>query len=80
MVPPSGPRRFAVLVLRLGLTSVAVFSALLGVAVGVVFGVAATLALPGAFVNDVRIPSATLAVSAAAGLMTAIGRPAGLAA
>ena len=56
---------------------VAVFGALLGVAVGVVFGVAATLALPDAFVNDVRIPWATLAlyvaVSAAAGLIAAIG-------
>ena len=56
---------------------VAVFGALLGVAVGVVFGVAATLALPDAFVNDVRIPWATLAVyvavSAAAGLVAAIG-------
>ena len=56
---------------------VAVFGALLGVAVGVVFGVAATLALPDAFVNDVRIPWTTLAiyvaVSAAAGLVAAIG-------
>ena len=51
----------------------AVFGALLGVAVGVVFGVTATLALPDAFVNDVRIPWTTLAiyvaVSAAAGLV-----------
>ena len=56
---------------------VAVFGALLGVAVGVVFEVAATLALPEAFVSDVQIPWATLAiyvaVSAAAGLIAAIG-------
>ena len=56
---------------------VAVFGALLGVAVGVVFGVAATLALPEAFVSDVQIPWVTLAiyvaVSAAAGLIAAIG-------
>ena len=31
------------------------------------------MALPYALVNDVRIPWATLAVSAAAGLVTAIG-------
>ena len=55
---------------------VAVFGGLLGVTVGTVFGVAATLALPESFVQVVAVPWLDLAVfvviSAVAGLLAAI--------
>ncbi len=55
---------------------VAVFGGLLGVAVGTVFGVAATLALPDSIVQDLAIPVSSLmryvVISALAGLLAAV--------
>ncbi len=55
---------------------VAVFGGLLGVAVGTVFGVAATLSLPDSFVNTLAVPVRDLvifvAISAVSGLIAAI--------
>ena len=55
---------------------VATFGGLLGVTVGMVFGVAAVLAIPDTFVADVAVPTGTLAAyvgaSAVAGVLAAI--------
>jgi putative ABC transport system permease protein len=55
---------------------VAVFGALLGVGLGVIFGVAATIAIPDTFVKEISIPTGSLVVyvviAALAGLIAAI--------